>query len=263
MIHMQMFSIIIEKLITTKQEKRAFQLAMHDGVARSSSFQISAFGPENSGKTCLVSTLFNERYAETKATEGADVQICTIYANNWNRCTTQEMADKLQHQFFHSLNASAEEQIRSPCFEASLKKKGFASKFKAAFFKSSTAIISKQQKPPEVKLEVIEQAKAIKISSQDKFTAIVWDYAGQIQYLSTHTVFVRKNNVVFIVFKSSCNLADLIKPRPGDEKFASSSNATHFEVIHYWFQTVTFVCQEPGSDDHKSTFFAYNSSDMY
>ena len=245
-------SIITEKSVTTKEEQKAFQLAMHDGVATSSGFRISVYGPENSGKTCLISTLFNENYSENAATEGADVQICTIYANNWNRCTAQEMADKLQLQFFHNLNTSAKEQIRSPSFEASSTptKKGFASKVKAVFFKSPSASASKLPKIPEVKLEVIKQAKAVKISSKDEFTAVVWDYAGQIKYLSTHTVFVRKNNIVFIVFKASSDLSDLIKPRPGDEE----TNATHFEVIHYWFQTVTSVCQDPGGADHKSTF---------
>ena len=252
----QLLSVIIEKPVTTEQEKKAFQLAMRDGVATSSSFRISVFGPENSGKTCLVSTLFNETYAENEATEGADVQICTIYANNWNRCTAQEMADKLQLQFFHNLNTSAKEQIRSPSFEASstTTKKGFVSKFKAVFFKSPAATASKPRKAPEVELEVIKQAKAIKISSKDEFTAVVWDYAGQILYLSIHTVFVRKNNIVFIVFKASCILSDLIKPRPQDEQSTSSSNATHFEVIHHWFQTVTSVCQDTGGADHKSIF---------
>ena len=225
---------------------------MRDGVATSSGFRISVFGPENSGKTCLISTLFNEEYKDNNATEGADVQICTIYANNWNRCTSQEMADKLQLQFFHNLNTSAKEQIRSPAFKASSTptKKGFASKFKAVFFKTPAATASKLPNAPEVKLEMIKQAKAIKMSSKDEFTAVVWDYAGQIKYLSTHTVFVRKNNLVFIVFKASTDLSDLIKPRPGDEK----SNATHFEVIHYWFQSVSSGCQDTGGAAHKSTF---------
>ena len=175
--------MIIEKPVTTEQEKKAFQLTMRDGVATSSSFRISVFGPENLGKTCLASTLFNKTYAENEATEGADVQICTIYANNWNRCTAQEMADKLQLQFFHNLNTSAKEHIRSPSFEASstTTKKGFASKLKAVFFKSPAATTSKLQKAPEVKVEVIKLAKAIKISSKEEFTAVVWDYGGQIQ----------------------------------------------------------------------------------
>ena len=59
---------------------------------------------------------------------------------------------------------------------------------------------------------------------------------------------------MFIVFKASCDLSDLIKPRPQDEQSTPSSKATHFEVIHYWFQTVTSVCQDTGGADHKCTF---------
>ena len=242
--------------VTTEQEKKAFRLAMRDGVAKSSSFRICVFGPENSGKTCLVSTLFDEEFFSHEATQGADVNICTIYANNWNRCTAQEMAEKLQLQFFHNLKTSAKEQIKSPSLETSSAagKIGFASKLKAVFSKSHATTASKLHKAPEVKPEIIKQAKSIKIFSQDGFTAVVWDFAGQIQYLSTHTVFIRKNNVVFIVFKASCELSELIKPRPGDQKSVPSSNATHFEVIHYWLQTVTSVCQDTGGANHKSTF---------
>ena len=237
--------------VTAEQEKKAFQLAMRDGVAKSSSFRICVFGPENSGKTCLVSTLFDEEFSSHEATQGADVNVCTIYANNWNRCTAQEMAEKLQLQFFHNLSTSAKEKIKSPPSEASSAagKIGHASQ---PIVHTTTA--PKFHKSPEVKPEIIKQAKAIKNFSLDGFTAVVSDFAGQIQYLSTHSLFIRKNNVVFIVFKASCKLSDLIKPRPADQKSVPSSNATHFEVIHYWLQSVTSICQDTGEDYHKSTF---------
>ena len=248
--HIQLCSCfpLLEKPVTKEQEK-SFRLAMRDGLSTSSSFRISVFGPENSGKTCLVSTLFDEQFANNDATEGADVRICTIYANNWQRCTAQEMADQLQLQFLHNLNISAEEKMAS---EASMEatKKGFASKVKALFSKPRATTAEKLHKAPEVKVEVIREAKAIKITNKDGFTAVVWDYAGQIQYLSMHTVFIRKNDVVFIVIKASCKLSELIQPRPGNQ----SSNATHFEVIHYWLQSVTSVCQDAGGANHKSTF---------
>ena len=133
--HIQLLSCfpLLEKPVTKEQEK-SFRLAMRDGLSTSSSFRIDLFGPENSGKTCLVSTLFNEQFANKEATEGADVQICTIYANNWQRCTAQEMADKLQLQFLHNLNISAEEKMAS---EASMEatKKDFATKVQALFSK--------------------------------------------------------------------------------------------------------------------------------
>ena len=221
---------------------------MRDGLAKSSSLRICIFGPENSGKTCLVSTLFDEEFSDKEATEGADVQTCTIYANNWNRCTPQKIADTLQLKFFHNLNTSAKEQIRSPSFEAA-DKRGFVSKLKAVFKSQASAV----HKAPEVKREVIKNAKVVTSLKQNEYDAVVWDFAGQIKYLSTHTMFIRKNNIIFIVVKASCKLSHLIKARPGDQGSETSSKTTHFEVIHHWLQSVTSVCQDTGGADHKST----------
>ena len=230
---------------------------MRDGVANSLSFRLCVFGPENAGKTCLVDTLFDDIFQQQEATQGADVHICTIYAANWQKCAQEKMADDIQTQFFHSLNISAKEQVKSPSFltTPAARKPGLVKKFKAVLFRSNPHSSSELHKVPEVKVEEIMQAKAIKIISEKEFTAIVWDFAGQIQYLSTHTVFIRRNNVVFIVFKASCHLSGLIKARPGDEDSASSSKpTTHFHIIHYWLQAVTSVCHDTGGSDHMSEF---------
>ena len=230
---------------------------MRNGVSNSLSFRLSVFGPENSGKSCLVDTLFDDVFQKHEATQGADVHICTIYASNWQKCTQEQMAENIETQFFHGLNVSAKEQVKSSSFQASFKtkKRGIFTKFKAVLFRSSRTDSPQIDRAPEVKPEEIEQAKAVKIISQNEFTAIVWDFAGQIEYLSTHTVFVRRNNVVFIVFKASCLLSDFIKARPGDQDSASYSKpVTYFHVIHYWLQTVTSVCHDAGGADHMSEF---------
>ena len=238
--------------ITTDQERKAFQLAKRDGVANSLSFRLCVFGPENAGKTCLVDTLFDDIFQQQEATQGADVHICTIHAANWQKCTPEKMADNIQTQFFHGLNISAKEQVKSPSF---LAEPGILTKFKAVLFRSNPRSSSALHKVPEVKPEEIKQAKAIKIISEKEFTAIVWDFAGQIQYLCTHTVFIRRNNVVFIVFKASCHLSGIIKARPGDEDSASGSKpTTPFHIIHYWLQAVTSVCHDTGGSDHMSEF---------
>ena len=229
---------------------------MRDGVASSLGFRLCVFGPENSGKTCLVDTLFDDIFQQQEATQGADVHICTIYASNWQKCTPEQMADNIQTQFFRGLNISAKEQVKSPSILATpaARKQGLLTKFKVVLFRSNPRISLELHKAPNVKLEEIKQAKAIKIVSENEFTAIVWDFAGQIQYLSTHTVFIRRNNVVFIVFKASCHLSDLIKARPGDDSASSSKPATHFHIIHYWLQAVTSVCHDTGSSGHMSEF---------
>ena len=249
--------IAVVVFVVTEKEEKSFQLAMRDGVANSLSFRLCVFGPENSGKTCLVDTLFDDIFQQQEATQGADVHICTIYATNWQKCSPEQMAENIQMQFFHALNSSAKEQVNLPSFQAfsTARKPGLVSKFKAVLFRSQPTTSSQLHKAPEIKVEEIKQAKATKIISQNEFTAIVWDFAGQIQYLSTHTVFIRRNNVVFIVFKASCHLSNLIKARPGDEDSASSSRpTTYFHVIHYWLQTVTSVCHDAGGVDHMSEF---------
>ena len=237
-------------IIVTKQEKKAYRLAMRDGLAKSSTLRLLVFGPENSGKTCLISTLFEEAFQQNSATQGADVQICTIYAANWRKCSAKEMAEKLQVKFFHKLNTTAQEQAESPSFHAASVEEGIASKVKKLFFMSSKAAASQPRRAPEIKVEEIKQAKYIEITSEDEFHAVVWDFAGQIEYLNAHTIFVRRHNLVFLVFKASCSLSDPIEARPGDKKV--SPKVTHFKVIHYWLQTVTSVCNEDGGVKHKS-----------
>ena len=229
--------------VVTEQERKAYRLALKHGLAKSATFRLLVFGPENSGKTCLIGTLFNEPFQENAATKGADVHICTIYAANWCKCSAKEMAEKLQIKFCKNLNIAAKKQV-DPMSVA--RPSSDPSKPAASVNVQSSAKI------PEVKIEEIKHAKAIKITSEEEFTAVVWDCAGQEKYITTHTFFVRRNNLVFIVFKASCNLFGPIEARRGDHQ--SSPKVTHFKVIHYWLQTVTSVRHETGGAAHMSEF---------
>jgi len=81
------FVIFLLSIAVTEQKRKAYQLALRDGKANFSNFRLLVFGPENSGKTCLVSTLFNEPFQHNPATQGADVNIGTVYATNWCKCS--------------------------------------------------------------------------------------------------------------------------------------------------------------------------------
>ena len=115
------FTLVVteKEPLTTDKERKAFQLAMRDGVANSLSFRLCVFGPENAGKTCLVDSLFDDMFQQQESTQGADVHVCTVYAANWKKCSPEEMAENIQTRFFHSLNISAKEQVDSPSFQAS------------------------------------------------------------------------------------------------------------------------------------------------
>ena len=242
---------------------KAFELAMHDGVAKSNFFRLCIFGPENSGKTCLIATLFGEAFQQNEATQGADVHIGTIFVSDWSKISTKQIAEKLEAKFYHGLNRTANEHIKIsstqespvpvPSSEAS--SNTFISKLKAVFLNSRSTTTTQSPEnmaAPAMKFEDIKQARSCKTIHQNEFTAVVWDFAGQIQYLSTHTVFIRKNNTVLIVFKASCNLSSFIEARNGDHDF--SPKTTHFAVIHYWLQSLSSVCHDVGGADHMSEF---------
>ena len=242
---------------------KAFQLAMHDGVDQSNFFRVCVFGPENSGKTCLIATLFGEAFEETEATQGADVHIGTMFVSNWSKISTKQIADKLETKFYHGLNTKANEHIKTSSIQkpsvqgsssqglSSTNERGFVSKLKAIFKSYPTATSPSQT--PAIKFEDIKQARASSIN-KDEFTAVVWDFAGQIQYLSTHTVFIRENNTVLVVFKASCDLSGSIKARKGDQESPSCPKTTQFAVIHYWLQSISSVCHDAGGADHMSEF---------
>ena len=230
---------------------------MCEGVAEANFFCLCLFGPENSGKTSLIATLFDDDFQQNEATRGADVHTCTIFVNNWNKISTKQIADKLETKFYHTLNATANEQIISQASSSQLPsttyKHDFVSKLRAVFFKSHASQLHEVNKTPAIKFDDIKQAKLSKSISQDEFTAVLWDFAGKIQYLSTHAVFIRKHNIVLIVFKASYDLSSFIETRAGEE-IPSNRATTHFAVIHYWLQSISSVCHDAGGVGHMSEF---------
>ena len=238
-----------------------------DGVTESNFFRLCLFGPENSGKTCLIATLFDEAFQQNEATQGADVHIGTMFVSNWSKISTKQTADMLDTKFYHSLNTIADEYIKTlpiqepPPAPESSSQATFASKLKAVFLKSRSTTpqkfykaSEKNEKAPGIKIEDIKQAKASKDVNKEEFTAVVWDFAGQIEYLSTHTVFIRKNNTVLVVFKASCDLSSLIEARKCDQESTYCSKTSHFAVIHYWLQSLSSVCHDVGGVDNMSEF---------
>ncbi|XP_065883364.1 uncharacterized protein [Dysidea avara] len=244
----------LDILSVSEQRRIAYQLALRDGKAEVSNFRLLVFGPENSGKTCLVSTLFGESFQDNPATQGADVNIGTIYTTNWCKCSAEEMAEKLHVRFWHNMNVTAIpiiEHVRVANLQSeSVNQTEGISEDKLTTF-SEPATPTKVQMP-EVNEEEIQEAEKIRINDEKEFTAVVWDCAGQEKYITTHTVFIRRNNLVFVVFKASCNLFGCVEARLGDQN--SSPKVTHFKVIHYWLQSVTSVRRDPGGGDHMSEF---------
>ena len=230
----------------------AYALALKEGLADSFSLRMLVFGPENSGKTSLVATLVEDEFEVSSATEGADIQVCTIYTDNWRKCAPQEIVHKLQRQYWYELNVQADEHVDT----ASLQAQSFSS----ASPPLHGAAVTTSLKIPEVDKEIqlakeykFSQSKSTKFFVEDEFCGVIWDFAGQTRYLTTHSVFIRRNNMVFIVFKASCDLSEAVAAREEDKQ-SRNPVATCCEIIHHWLQTVHSICRDKGGDEHISEF---------
>ena len=73
-------------LVTGENEEQIQQvlsLVLKDGAANSSSVTIYVLGQQQAGKTCLVASLLGDKFEEQIATQGADVDVCKIFASKW------------------------------------------------------------------------------------------------------------------------------------------------------------------------------------
>ena len=240
-------------LYTEQEEKLAYALALKEGLADSFSLRMLVFGPENAGKTSMIATLVDDRFEVSSATQGADIQVCTIYTDNWRKCAPQDVVHKLHQQYWYQLNIQADERAD----RASLQAQSFSSAPAPLHGAASTTNLALPKvSKEEIKLakeHKVTQLKSIKVFTEDEFCGVIWDFAGQTRYLTTHSVFIRRNNMVFVVFKASSNLFEVVKAREEDKQ-SHNPAATCFEIIHHWLQSVHAICHDKGGDEHMSEF---------
>lgn len=79
---------------------------------------------------------------------------------------------------------------------------------------------------------------------------MILDFAGQTQYHNTHSAFIRKENIIMVVFNASQPLSQNVKLRSGTLK---SDTMTNSQSIHYWMKTIHSICHEPGDESDKSS----------
>ena len=70
--------------------------------------------------------------------------------------------------------------------------------------------------------------------------ASLWDFAGQVIFHNSHSVFLSDCGVVVITFNASMELTDKIIPREGS--LQHPERHTIISSIHYWLQVVNSVC---------------------
>ena len=213
----------------------AFSYALKYGKTFSRELQILMIGAENSGKSCLVASFISEAFVEEqKATDGADTEVCKIYCRNWSRMSLRDMTVQLHRRFISQFKESAalnSEYIPNPSEPPG----------------PSTKVHVLPQPLPK---DVQEATSYTPTNDPDSLNAVIWDFAGQVIFHNTHSIFISENGVPVITFNASMTLTDEIMVRKGANPPAECH--TIISSIHYWLQVVDSMCSVRGSDEDHS-----------
>ena len=219
--------------------QRAYSLALSEGEAQSSSVSIYVLGQQSAGKTCLVASLLGDKFEENAATQGADLEVCTIFASQWSRIEKKKIPKQLQKRYHCKLKVTAEIKIT-----AERKKPVSKAQNKQQLLESLPEL------PEAVKAD-LEQAKSAVLIDEDGINAIIWDFAGQSVYYGLHSMFLKEDNVAMIVFDASQDLHDAAKGRSGlkDPYTQKSINpvTTGYESVCYWLKSIHSICRKDGA----------------
>ena len=225
------------------------------------------FGPENVGKTCVAATLVGDPFEESAPTEGADLEICNT--SNWSKISQEEASQRMHDEYLCNLKSCADQNtiaagLKVEAADVKVEKNTKVSRFftkavnwfssiKGSSAVSTTSSILKKEQTPAVAEEEIQGAKAATgtyIQAQDGIDVTILDFAGQVQYHNTHSAFIRKENIILVVFNASQPLSQNVKVRASTLR---SDPMTNSQNIHFWMKTVHSICHEPGDDSNTSS----------
>ena len=218
------------------------------------------FGPENVGKTCVAATLVGDPFEESEPTEGADLEICNT--SNWVKISLEEASQRVHNKYLYNLKSNADQNTLAAGLKIKESEKvsrfftkavHWFSSIKSGSAVSTTSSILKKEQTPAVEKEEIQGAKATTgthVQAQDGIDVTILDFAGQVQYHNTHSAFIRKENIIMVVFNASQPLSQNVKVRSSTLR---SDPMTNSQNIHFWMKTVHSICHEPGDDSNKSS----------
>ena len=221
----------------------AYSLAMKEGQAQSRDLQLLLVGAENSGKTCLISSFIGEKFVEGNSpTQGAEVEVCKIYCRNWSRISdSNKTVELLHHQFIDRFKGNAlRMMLPNKSTESSTPFSHNALEYTCAapteYVNASTG-----GDLPEPHLQDVKEASSDAIQyDTDSLNAVLWDFAGQVIYLNSHSMFISESGIAVIVFNASGKLTDKVVPREDSPQPAEYH--TVISGIHYWLQVVDSMC---------------------
>ena len=171
----------------------------------------------------LIASLLGDKFEGTMATQGADVDVCKIFASKWSRIEKSNVPKKLQRKYYSQLHVTAQIKI-------SAEKQQPVSKAK-----NMQELLDSLPELPEAVKADLEQAKTAVLIDEDGINAIIWDFAGQSVYYGLHSMFLKEDNVAMIVFDASQPLQDPVK---GRDSYKDPYTQKCISPTYYWLLRV-------------------------
>ena len=231
--------------------KKAYSLAMKQGFDQSRNFQLFIVGAENTGKTNLIYSLLGEDFLEEQlATKGVDVEVCEVDYEDWNRINNSEVSSILYNQFSYQCKGTILRKMANFSTPSSPKASSHTSLAKKPSITHSDVLFTTVPLTPSMITASHSNTYGNsftprpqympKASSKALQLASLWDFAGQVIFHNSHSVFISDNGVIVIAFNASMKLTDNIIPRENFPQLPAC--CTIISSIHYWLQVVNSVC---------------------
>ena len=210
-----------------------------------------------------MASFLGEEFVEGQAaTDGADVDVCKIYCRDWKQISDNEKTDHLHHQFVDHRRGSALNRLLSTKSSSSTDSTSPASTISSHTFDSTSIDL-----PTSIgSLTFVRQHFSMsnphnKLTSSpnsaqydsDSLHAVECDFAGQVIFHNTHSIFISEDGVPVITFDASVDLTDQVTPREGSSPLPES--CTGISSIHYWLQVVDGVSSVKGSEGSLTHYY--------
>ena len=228
---------------------------MKQGLDQSRNFQLVLVGAENTGKTSLISSFFEEEFVEGQSiTKGVDIKVCKICCKDWVRISHSDKSSALHNQFTNQckdniLKTMADSPLllpQEPSYHNPLPRWSSISYCDVLFttvpltksmMTSAGGTSTDSFKPWRQKQGA--SLDSVQYSSDDPIASL-WDFPGQVIFHNSHSVFISDGGVTVITFNASMRLTDKIIPR--EDFLQPPECCTTISSIHYWLQVVNSVC---------------------
>ena len=185
------------------------------------------------------------------------MHICNV--SDWKKITKEDVCQRLQFEYLSNLTICAESKTTAAEASASAKKEteSTSTQQEAPTSVQGTSNVDVKLPLPKLAAEDMAAVKAVKekgitkvFKMRNGIDVTILDFAGQVQYHNTHSIFVRKDNVIMIVFNASQPLSTNVKVRSST---LQKDPMTYSQNIHFWMKTVHSICHEPGDATDKAS----------